>query len=457
MPICPLLSIGQDISPTSATMDLSLPIRTSVVSSPSDSISSSGSPYKSTSSLSSPGTDHAAVSEQLVPTPSPGQNANEFILVVGGLGYIGSHTVWELLKDGYNVIIIDDLSNSFVSVLETLHHMADDRANTQGSRRPELHFYEADFRDEAKMQRILRRYTWTLSRDNISMVKGVIHFAAYKSVSESISNPLKYYDNNVSGLVSFCKTLSDLNIKNLVFSSSATVYGSLADRGGRLSEELCTHKETKWLDSNGQQHVTLAGCTGLTNPYGRTKWICEAILSDLAFADPDWTIIALRYFNPVGCDESGLFGEDPRREPTNLMPVVLKVMTGNMDHLSIYGTDWGTADGTAVRDFIHVSDLARGHLAALSTKLRGFHAFNVGTGTGHSVHEVVSAMETASGVRIASIEAERREGDVGMCVADPSKAMNELGWRPRKSLDDSCRDLCRFLGIHKGISGGVEA
>ncbi|KAM0427383.1 hypothetical protein ACHAQK_012098 [Fusarium lateritium] len=378
---------------------------------------------------------------------APGQNINEFILVVGGLGYIGSHTSWELLKDGYNIIIVDNLTNSFTTVLHTLNSMADTYHKTTSSRRPAIHFYKADFRNQDKMEGILHKYAHTSSRENMSQIKGVIHFAAYKSVSESIQDPLKYYDNNVSGLVSFCRTLAFFNIKNLVFSSSATVYGVLADKGGRLREDLCTHVETSRVNSQGQQETTLPGCTGLTNPYGRTKWMCEAILSDLAISDPSWTVVALRYFNPVGCDEFGLLGEDPRTTPTNLMPVVLQVMTGGLEHLSIYGTDWDTPDGTAIRDFIHVSDLARGHLAALSTKNSGFQTFNIGTGSGHSVTEVVNAMSEASGKPIASVKTGRREGDVGICVADPTKAMAELGWKPTKSLLDSCLDLCRFLGI----------
>ncbi|KAH8178946.1 GDP-mannose 4,6 dehydratase domain-containing protein [Sarocladium implicatum] len=403
-------------------------------------------PFDNLSVASTPDTEHSDTFGH-VRILAPGQNIDEFILVVGGLGYIGSHTCWELLKDGYNVVVIDDLSNSFTTVLDTLHSMNDERHQKSGSRQPELHFHKVDFRDQAKMETILRQYDYGCSSDPTSKIKGVIHFAAYKSVSESIENPLKYYDNNVAGLVSFCQTLSALNIKSLVFSSSATVYGVLADKGGRLAEELCTHTETKWLDSHGQKQTTLAGCTGLTNPYGRTKWMCEAILADVAVADPDWTVVALRYFNPVGCDESGRLGEDPRMAPTNLMPVVLQVLTGGRDHLDVYGTDWDTPDGTAIRDFIHVSDLARGHLAALSTRMTGFQTFNVGTGSGHSVSEVVSAMETASGKSIAVAKTGRRDGDVGMCVADPSKAMMELGWKPCKTLLDSCLDLCRFLGI----------
>ncbi|RKK88660.1 hypothetical protein BFJ68_g16897 [Fusarium oxysporum] len=241
----------------------------------------------------------------------------------------------------------------------------------------------------------------------------------------------------------------------LVFSSSATVYGSLADSGGRLVEESCTHTTTEWYDASGQARTTLSGCTGLTNPYGRTKWICEAILADLAAADPEWTVIALRYFNPIGCDDSGRLGEDPRVSPTNLMPVLLKVMLGEMDQLQIFGTDWDTRDGTSIRDFIHVSDLARGHLAALTVKNgQGFKTFNIGTGTGQTVYEVVDAIKAASGRDIPMIKVGRREGDVGVCVADPRRAMSELGWKPQKTLLDSCRDLCRYLQANgTNISG----
>ncbi|KAF9770023.1 hypothetical protein IL306_012468 [Fusarium sp. DS 682] len=375
------------------------------------------------------------------PSPTRAASPDEYVLVVGGLGYIGSHTTWELLKDGSNVVVIDNLSNAYVNVLDTLNDMTNQRFNTS-PRRPDLHFYEADFRDNAKVQEILALY----SSSSGSRIKRVIHFAAYKSVSESIEKPLKYYDNNVGGLIRFCNTLSKFNIKHLIFSSSATVYGSLADAGGRLIEEFCSHTMTEWRDASGQTQTTLAGCTGLTNPYGRTKWICEAILSDLAVADPDWTIVALRYFNPIGCDESGRLGEDPRVAPTNLMPVLLKVMLGETGQLQVFGTDWNTRDGTAIRDFIHVSDLARGHLAALGVKeSQGFQTFNLGTGTGQTVYEVVDAMKAASGRDIPMAKVGRRRGDVGVCVADPGRAMTQLGWKPQKTLLDSCQDLCRFL------------
>ncbi|SPJ74757.1 related to UDP-glucose 4-epimerase [Fusarium torulosum] len=393
------------------------------------------------SAPSTPGTDRDVLFSGPPSPVAPAASPDEYVLVVGGLGYIGSHTTWELIKDGHNVVVIDNLSNAFVGVLDTINDMANKRFGAF-ARRPELHFYEADFRDDAKVQEVLTLY----STPSGSKIKRVIHFAVYKSVSESIEQPLKYYDNNVGGLIRFCSTLSNFGIKYLVFSSSATVYGSLADEGGRLVEEACTHATTEWSDINGQARTTLSGCTGLTNPYGRTKWICEAILADLAVADPEWTVIALRYFNPIGCDDSGRLGEDPRVAPTNLMPVLLKVMLGEMEHLQVFGTDWDTRDGTAIRDFIHVSDLARGHLAALTVKEgRGFNTFNIGTGTGQTVYEVVDAMKVASGRDIPLVRVGRREGDVGVCVADPRRAMTELGWKPQKTLLDSCRDLCRFL------------
>jgi UDP-glucose 4-epimerase len=236
-------------------------------------------------------------------------------------------------------------------------------------------------------------------------------------------------------MVEFLTTLSDFDIKNFIFSSSATVYGELANKGGRLLEDQCD----------------AASCVGLTNPYGRTKWMCEAILNDLAVSDPGWTIVALRYFNPIGCDESGMLGENPKDVPNNLMPIVIQTMTGEREHLEIFGTDWDTPDGTAVRDFIHVSDLAAGHLAALKATKResfepGFHAYNLGTGTGHSVKEIVTAMQNVSGRTIPTKLSPRRGGDVGICVAEPSKSAVSLNWKTQKTLAQACWDICRYLG-----------
>ncbi|TVY94219.1 UDP-glucose 4-epimerase [Lachnellula willkommii] len=376
-------------------------------SSPRLSPSTSG----SGSDIGTPGTERSTLfSGSLSNLLYPNQ---QFIAVIGGLGYIGSHTCFELLKTGENIIIIDNLSNSFRSVYDRLELLSKLHYEGHEADAPVMRFYEADFRDETAMKSILSEYSQptrqfaTTDDDSVisSTIKGVIHFGAYKSVSESIRNPLKYYANNVAGVIEFCATLRDYNIKTFIFSSSATVYGSLANSGVPLKEEYCTHQTETFIDHDGLIRTTFGGCTGLTNPYGRSKWMCEAILSDLALADPEWTIIALRYFNPVGCDESGLLGEDPRGVPTNLMPVVLNVLAGSLPVLDIFGTNYPTPDGTAVRDFIHVTDLARGHIAALAAAFndrvpKGFRTYNLGSGAGSSVLDVVSAVEAVSSAKI---------------------------------------------------------
>jgi UDP-glucose 4-epimerase len=367
---------------------------------------------------------------------------DEYILVVGGLGYIGSHTSWELLKTGHNVIIIDNLSNSTRLVHEKLEYLRDSCFKNPTSR-PTLDFHLTDYRNQERLREILAFYQGSSSPLR-SKITGVIHFAAYKAVAESFQKPLAYYANNVSGLVDFCTTLGEFSIKTFVFSSSATVYGELANKGERLFEEQCNS----------------SGCVGLTNPYGRTKWMCEAILSDLAHADPTWTIIALRYFNPIGCDESGVLGEEPRSVPNNLMPLVVKAMTGKLPMLKILGTDWDTPDGTAIRDFIHVSDLAQGHLAALkATKgpgfQHGYHVYNLGTGTGYSVKEIITTMQDVSGRLIPVRETGRREGDVGICIAEPSKSSVSLNWKSQRSLKRACWDICRYIGVIGESSNAV--
>lgn len=399
------------------------------------------------SNVSTPATE-LSESQSLLAIDSIAED--QYVLVVGGLGYIGSHTVWELLKAGHNVVIVDDLSNSYKDVLQRLKLLVKDHYKGR-SIVPQLDFYEADYRERAAMKSILERYDHLHTLK--STITSVIHFAAYKAVEESIHQPLKYYSNNVAGLIDFCTLLDQFSIKTLVFSSSATVYGELANRGGRLREELTSHTTTQWTDAAGSTHTTLPGCTGLTSPYGRTKWMSEAILSDLAASDPEWKIYALRYFNPVGCDSSGVLGEDPRGTPNNLMPIVIRVMEGKMSELGVFGSDWDTEDGTAVRDFIHVSDLARGHVAAIVTGLgskssAGFHSINLGTGKGNSVREVVDTMQAVSGKEIKTRASERREGDVGVCIADPEKAAQMLGWVSQMTLEDSCRDICRYLDAH---------
>jgi UDP-glucose 4-epimerase len=381
---------------------------------------------------------------------------SQYILVTGGLGFIGSHTSLELLKAGYNVIIIDDLSNSFQTVFDRVQLLAQRYHNTQGTKCPTLQLHDVDYRNIPALRTLLdaHRITAPWSTAERSSIVGVIHFAAFKAVEESIRQPLKYYSNNVSGLIDFTSTLGTYGIKNFIFSSSATVYGTIANKGVPLREEHCVHTPTPFPSTSSKPIITEQGCTGITNPYGRTKWMCEAILSDLAFSDPEWTIVALRYFNPIGCDASGLLGEDPKGIPTNLLPVVVKVMTGQYNELSMFGTDWDTPDGTAVRDFIHVTDLARGHIAALSSATKGdlkqnFRTFNLGTGEGNSVSDVVHAMETVSGKEIKSRKVGRRDGDVGSCVAMAGRSEAELGWRTEKTLRDACVDIVNFLRVRE--------
>ena len=381
----------------------------------------------------------------------------QYILVTGGLGYIGSHTTLELLKSSYNVIVIDNLSNSLHSVLDRIRLLASNYHEQKGTKMPSLKFHEHDYRDRTALQQLLEGYQASPRWDSPnSKIAGVIHFAGYKAVEESIREPLKYYANNVSGLIDFVTTLGDFGIKTFIFSSSATVYGTSATPGLPLKEELCVHKEEVAKDPEGTEKIVQPGCTGITNPYGRTKWISEAMLADLAASDPEWTIVALRYFNPIGCDSSGHLGENPKRIPTNLLPLVVKVMTGQNKELQMFGTDWDTKDGTAVRDFIHVTDLARGHISALNAASDGrlrenFRTFNLGARHGHSVMEVVKAMQDASAKHIPAKGTGRRLGDVGSCVAEVSRSYDELQWKTEKTLQDACRDTSHFLNV-SGLS-----
>jgi UDP-glucose 4-epimerase len=407
-------------------------------------------------SVGTPGT-HKSLLFDHVPPLNISHDDETYIMVVGGLGYIGSHTTLELLKAGYNVIAVDDLSNSYRDVLSRVEYLSAEFARENRKPKPTLKFHEADYKSPA-MRSIVASYQAPAhqSPDSIqaSRIKGVIHFAAFKAVEESISKPIAYYQNNVCGMVNFLTLLDEFGIKNFVFSSSATVYGSKANKGTQLREELCVHDVETYVDKDGVQQVQEPGVMGLTSPYGRTKWMCEAILADVAKADPTWTITALRYFNPVGCHESGLLGDDPRQKPSNLVPVVIRVLTGQQEKLSIFGNDWDTPDGTTIRDYIHVSDLARGHIAAVAAAGKGsikhsFRAYNIGTGQGHTVREIVAALRKASGKEIPYEEVGRRPGDVGYCVAGVDRTTEELHWKTEKTLDECARDVWNFTVMSK--------
>ncbi|KAH7150558.1 hypothetical protein B0J13DRAFT_661532 [Dactylonectria estremocensis] len=392
----------------------------------------------------------------------PGNNPNAasrnggFVLVIGGLGFIGSHTSLELLKAGYNVLIVDDLSNSFHSVFTRVQQLGEMYAKQQGRSMPLLQFHKLDYRSKS-MRFLLESYSdfvtippstasETPHVTRRSRISGVIHFAAYKSVTDSIERPISYYRNNVSGLVDLIELLGKHNIRNFVFSSSATVYGTKADEGFPLKEEDLVHHPETYLDDDGKEQVRMPHVTGLLSPYARTKYFCEAILADIAYSDPAWRIIALRYFNPIGCDASGVLGEDPKGIPTNLFPVITQVLTEQRDQLDIFGSDWDTRDGTAIRDFIHVSDLARGHIAAVGASVNEpFRTFNLGTGNGVTVREAVDSLEAASGKKIPFTMAPRREGDVGSCVAANARATKELGWTTTESVDQCAVDLWKFV------------
>jgi UDP-glucose 4-epimerase len=323
------------------------------------------------------------------------------ILVTGGAGYIGSHTVLQLLEAGFQVTVIDNLCNSSEEPLKRVQNI---------SGKNNLEFINLDIRDEAGLSRLFKK----------SKFDAVIHFAGLKAVGESVKKPLEYYDNNVTGTVTLCNVMKNNEVKSIVFSSSATVYGD---------PETVPIKET-----------SAVGRT--TNPYGASKLMIENILDDLASSDPEWQVARLRYFNPVGAHESGLIGEDPSGIPNNLMPYITQVAVGKLDILSVFGDDYTTHDGTGVRDYIHVVDLARGHLNALA-KLNskpGLVTYNLGTGVGYSVLDVIKAYENENKVKIPYQFAPRRAGDIATCFADPTLASIELGWRAEKKLNDMVRD-----------------
>ena len=407
-------------------------------------------------------------------TPSP-----QFILIIGGLGYIGSHTSLELLKAGFNVVIVDNLSNSFEGVLHRIKKLADDHYCGTGGAAPLLHFHKLDYRSRS-MRFLLESYSdiaqsslepsWpglTARHSRVvyqSRIVGVIHFAASKSVVDSISRPLHYYRNNVCGLVSLLELLERYGIRSFVFSSSATIYGTRAESGRPLVEEDLVHHPQTVVDARGNETHLEPRVEGLTSPYARTKYFCEAVLADVAAADPNWRITALRYFNPVGCEPSGMLGEDPRSRPTNLFPVLTQVLTGERPVLDIYGTDYATKDGTPIRDFVHVTDVARGHISALkpmlsptSSAVGSFRAYNLGSGTGTTVMEAVRSLESASSRKIPLRLSDRRSGDVGFCVASNERAKRELGWEPRETLDKCAVDSWNFVRRRQTLPPEVGA
>ena len=326
------------------------------------------------------------------------------VLVTGGAGYIGSHTCVELLESGYGVIVVDNLCNSNPESLNRVQEITG----------KSLKFYEGDVRDEALLRKIFAE----------NEIGCVIHFAGLKAVGESVAMPWEYYDNNLNSTLVLTKVMKEVGMKNIIFSSSATVY-------------------TAGNEMPLRETSTTGHCT---NPYGWTKYMTEQILSGMANADKEWGIVLLRYFNPIGAHISGRIGEDPRGIPNNLMPYITQVAVGRREKLSVFGNDYDTHDGTGVRDYIHVVDLAKGHVAAVKYVIAnpGCEVFNLGTGTGYSVLDMVKSFEKANDVAVPYVITDRRPGDLAVCYADPAKSAQVLGWKAEKNLDDMCRDSWRW-------------
>ena len=325
------------------------------------------------------------------------------ILVTGGAGYIGSHTCVELLNEGYEVVVVDNLCNSCVESLNRVEKITGKKVT----------FYEIDLKDQAKLREVFQK-------ENI---EAVIHFEGWKAVGESVAKPLEYYDNNLVSTLVLCATMEELGVKNIVFSSSATVYGDPATVPIREDFPL-----------------------SVTNPYGRTKLMQEEIFRDLSVAKKDWKIVLLRYFNPIGAHVSGLIGEDPQGIPNNLVPYITQVIVGKREKLSVFGDDYDTPDGSGVRDFIHVTDLAIGHVKAIQklSDMEGVKTYNLGTGNGYSVLEMVKAFEKVCGKEIPYVVTPRRPGDIATCYADPSLAKEELGFVATRGLEQMCEDAYRW-------------
>ena len=328
------------------------------------------------------------------------------ILVTGGAGFIGSHTVVELLNIGKDVVIVDDFSNSNPKILEAIKKITG----------KEFKFYEINYLDREKLEKVFEE----------NKIDSVINFAGFKAVGESVQKPLEYYYNNVSGCLILLETMKKFGVKKFVFSSSATVYGT--------PEKIPITEDCK--------------VGGTTNPYGTSKLFIEQILKDLYNSDNTWDICILRYFNPVGAHESGLIGEEPNGIPNNLMPYIVRVASGELKELSVFGNDYDTKDGTGVRDYIHVVDLAKGHLSALD-KLdkegKGLYIYNLGTGNGYSVLDMVKSFEEATSRKVTYKIAPRRAGDIAICYSNPTKAQEELNWKAEKGIKEMCRDSWNYI------------
>lgn len=326
------------------------------------------------------------------------------ILVTGGIGYIGSHTCVELLKQGMEVVVFDNLYNAKIDVVDKIKEITG----------KEITFYQADMRDKESMRPIFEE----------NKIDAVIHFAGLKAVGESVEKPLLYYQNNITGTLNLCELMKEYDCKKMIFSSSATVYG--APKTVPIKEDFPLHT---------------------TNPYGTTKLMLEQILTDFCKADPDWHVILLRYFNPIGAHESGLIGESPNGIPNNLMPYITQVAIGKLPYLRVFGDDYDTPDGTGVRDYIHVVDLAKGHVNAVEAIMQksGVSIYNLGTGIGYSVLDIVKAFEKANGITIPYQIQGRRAGDIAVCYANAQKAYEELGWKAEYDLERMCKDAWRFV------------
>ena len=326
------------------------------------------------------------------------------VLVTGGAGYIGSHTVVELLERGEEIVIVDNFSNSKPEMLDKIKEITN----------KDFKFYEVDLLDKEGLEKVFAENP---------EIDSVIHFAGLKAVGESVEKPIEYYHNNITGTLILLDVMRKHNCKKIVFSSSATVYGNPKTVPIREDFPLST-----------------------TNPYGSTKLMIEQILNDVYISDNEWSVILLRYFNPIGAHESGIIGESPNGIPNNLMPYINQVACGKLDYLRVFGNDYDTIDGTGVRDYIHVVDLAQGHLKALdkAREFTGVEAYNLGTGTGYSVLQIVKAFEDATGVEVKYKIVDRRPGDIPTCYADPSKAKKELNWEAKRGIEEMCRDAWKF-------------